>query len=278
MLDLIAYELLKNKLGKHHQDIFLIHEHLGQLDSAIAIASYRQSMADYCLPELDFSSSAQAYIRGSGFRHPLLTDAVPNDFDTTEPVLLTGSNASGKSTFLKTIALNAILAQSICTSTCNRYSASAFRIYSSMAIADNIFAGESYFIAEIKSLKRIADADASKQPLLCVIDEILRGTNTVERIAASSELLRYLATKNTLCLAATHDIELCTLLNEHYRLLHFKETVTSDGQVIFDYMLRDGPANTRNALKLLGSLGFDQKIVEQANQRANQYLSNGTWI
>ena len=202
---------------------------------------------------------------------------MPNDLNTKLSVLLTGSNASGKSTFLKTVALNALLAQSICTVHGTRYTAPAFRIYSSMAITDDLFAGESYFISEIKSLKRITEADTSKQPLLCVIDEVLRGTNTVERIAASSELLKYLDTEKSLCLAATHDVELCTLLEGQYRMLHFEESVTEDGEVIFDYTIKKGPATTRNAIRLLDRMGFNENLVMKANKKAEQYTIDGRW-
>jgi len=275
-LDLIFYELLKNRLGKHHKDIFLVHEHLGRLDSAIAVASYRKRLPAYVEPDIDFESST-VHFYGEGLIHPHLANAVPNDFDTGSSVLLTGSNASGKSTFLKTVALNAIFAQSICTVLGTRYAAPAFRIYTSMAISDDLLAGESYFISEIKSLKRITEADATEQPLLCVIDEVLRGTNTVERIAASSELLKHLNTEKSLCLAATHDVELCTLLEGQYRLLHFEESVTEDGKVLFDYLIKEGPATTRNAIKLLGSMGFDKDLVNRAYEKAEQYSVEGKW-
>ena len=278
LLDLILFEFLKNRLGKHHRSIFHIYEYLGRIDSAISVASYRKSLGMFSTPQIDFSPSGNIRILGKGLVHPLVKDAVPNDIDSSESILVTGSNASGKSTFLKTVALNAIMAQSICTTLCERYSASAFRIYSSMAIADDIFAGDSYFIAEIKSLKRILDAHATMQPILCVIDEVLRGTNTVERIAASSEVLRFLATNNVICLAATHDIELCALLDGHYRSQHFEETIAVDGEIIFDYKVKDGPATTRNALKLLASMGFDSEIVNRANEKANRYMDDGKWL
>jgi len=275
-LDLIMFELLKNRLGKHHKDIFLVHEYLGRVDSAIAVTSYRKRLPIYSAPYIDFESST-VQLHGEGLIHPLVDDPVPNDLDTSSSVLLTGSNASGKSTFLKTVALNAIFAQSICTVIGKKYSAPAFRIYTSMAISDDLTAGESYFISEIKSLRRIADADTSEQPLLCVIDEVLRGTNTVERIAASSELLMHLNMEKSLCLAATHDIELCILLDGQYRMLHFEETITEDGDVLFDYIIKDGPATTRNAIKLLSNMGFDRKLVTRANERAERYSVEGKW-
>lgn len=99
-------------------------------------------------------------------------------------VLLTGSNASGKSTFLKTVAVNAILSQSVNTCMAKKYEAPLFHVYSSMALRDNMDSGESYYIVEIKALRRILDAaEQEKIPVLCFVDEVLRGTNTVERIA-----------------------------------------------------------------------------------------------
>ena len=159
-LDLIVFELLKNRLGKYHKDIFLIHEYLGRLDSAIAVASYRKQLPTYSKPHIDFDSPTVQF-HGEGLVHPLLDNPVSNDLNTSSSILLTGSNASGKTTFLKTVALNAIFAQSICTVLGTRYAASAFRIYTSMTITDNLFAGESYFISEIKSLKRVTDASFS---------------------------------------------------------------------------------------------------------------------
>jgi len=200
-----------------------------------------------------------------------------NSLDTNTSILLTGSNASGKSTFLKSITLNIIMAQSICTVLATKYKAPAFYIYSSMAIADDLLAGDSYFVAEIKSTKRILDAASIKYPILCVIDEILRGTNTIERISASSELLKLMVKKGMLCFAATHDIELCELLKKDYHMLHFTESITESGKVIFDYKVRTGPAMTRNAIKLLGVLGFDKELVKSANIRASLYSESGNW-
>ena len=280
LLDLIAYEFLKNKFFRNHGDLFTIHEHLGRLDAAIAVASFKESLAHCCAPELNFSG-APAFIEAAGIAHPMLNSPVTNELASAAPILITGSNASGKSTYLKAAALCAILAQSLCVTTALRWHASAFRIFSSMAVTDNLSAGESYFIVEIKSLKRILDAagddaSASGGPVLAVIDEVLRGTNTVERIAASVEVLRAMAADGILCLAATHDIELCTLLSKQYRLFHFEETV-GDGEITFDYTLKPGPAGSRNAIELLRLIGFDDDIVRKAHKRADGYLSTGVW-
>ncbi len=276
LLDLINYEFLKTKLGKHHGDVFAIHEQLGRLDAAISIASYRKSMSGrVCTPNIDFGSES-SFIRAEGLCHPLIEDCVPNSLNTDGSILITGSNASGKSTFLKSTALCAIMAQSICTCVAESYTASPFRIMSSMALRDDILSGESYYIVETRSLKRILDAMDAHPPLLCVVDEVLRGTNTVERIAASSRVLEALAADGALCLAATHDIELCSLLGKSFRLFHFTERVGED-EMLFDYLLRPGRATSRNAINLLKLLGFEEKIVDSAHQRAEAYLEKGIW-
>lgn len=96
-------------------------------------------------------------------------------------ILLTGSNASGKSTFLKTVALNLIIAQTICTCTAQKFESDFYHVMTSMALRDSLDKNESYYIAEIKAMKRIMDVDRNIK-VFCCIDEILRGTNTVERI------------------------------------------------------------------------------------------------
>ncbi|NLA85972.1 MAG: hypothetical protein GX847_01555 [Clostridiales bacterium] len=276
LLDLINYEFLKNKLWRNHDDLFSIHEHLGRIDASIAIASYIQSNQNLCQPEIDFTEDAPAFYDAAGMVHPMIKSPVANDLNTSAPILITGSNASGKSTYIKAAALCAILAQTICVTTAESYRASAFRIYSSMAVTDNLNAGESYYIVEIKSLKRIFNAASDGGRVLCVIDEVLRGTNTVERIAASTEVLRALSDKGVLCFAATHDIELCSLLAGPYALYHFEEQLGEDGMT-FDYEIKVGPAGTRNAINLLKLMGFEDDIVRRAHERANRYMETGVW-
>ena len=111
------------------------------------------------------------------------------------------------------MAINAISVQTIHTCFAKSYNACLFRIYTSMALKDDLLAGESYFIVEIKSLKRILDNINNDIPCLCIIDEVLRGTNTIERISASSEILYRLSKENCLCFAATQDIELASILD-----------------------------------------------------------------
>ena len=145
-----------------------------------------------------------------------------------------------------------------------------------MALRDDISNGESYFIVEIRSLKRILDESQKKEPLLCVIDEVLRGTNTIERIAASSQILNALQEKWILSFAATHDIELSYILDEIYTNYHFEEEV-KEREVVFNYLLQPGRATTRNAIRLLDMLGYDQELVKNAGNAAADFECTGIW-
>ena len=147
-----------------------------------------------------------------------------------------------------------------------------------MALSDNLAGGESYFIVEIRSLKRICDAaETAFPPVLALVDEILRGTNTIERIAASSQVLTELGRKNALIFAATHDMELSYLLEDSYRNLHFQESA-KDGDVQFDYLLKEGRAESGNALKLLAMNGYPERVTERAGEAVRHFEKNGEWI
>ena len=138
-----------------------------------------------------------------------------------------------------------------------------------MVVRDDLAAGDSYFIVEIKSLRRILEM-VEKYPCTCYIDEILRGTNTVERIAASASVLFYLYNQDVLCIAASHDIELTNLLAKQYDNYHFREHVTDKG-IVFNYKINEGPSTTRNAIKLLSFMDFPEEVVTQAEGLAEEY-------
>lgn len=274
-IDLIMFNRLLAKVQKHKKEMLILMDEIGRLDAYISIASFRELMPFYCESELE--ESKEGFVEAKDMYHPLLSEPVANSIYEHHPVLLTGSNASGKSTFLKTVAINALLSQTCGMALAKEYRSCFFRIYSSMALKDNIQGSESYFIVEIKSLKRILDAvNQDKTPVLCFVDEVLRGTNTVERIAASSRILQSFADSGVMCFAATHDIELTSILKDCYSNYHFQEEVTED-EVKFDYKLYAGPATTRNAIKLLNVIGYDKNIIKGAEQRAMHFLTDGNW-
>ena len=261
-LDLLKFNTMLDQVKLHSRDIDKILTIIGKIDCYIAIGEYRASLSQFCVPNLDDSYKSLKIENGY---HPLLSNAVPNSITADKSVLLTGSNASGKSTFLKMIAINALLSQTIHTSCSEEYTAPYFNIYSSLSLKDSIVQGESYYMAEIKSLKRIMDASESKSHVLGFVDEVLRGTNTTERIAASSAILRNLSDKGVLVFAATHDLELTSILDDIYDNYHFEEEMQHD-DVTFPYKLSSGKATSRNAIKLLDILGYDKDIIEKANE------------
>lgn len=271
--ELITFYRLYQKLLTHKKDIHKAVVICGDLDAYISISGYQENQSVLC----DAQIGKQTKLCAQGMVHPLLLHPVANDVDASSNILISGSNASGKSTFLKMIAINCIFAQTFGFALAKDYKACAFKLYTSMALQDSIANNDSYFVAEIKSMKRILAQVKSEIPILCMIDEILRGTNTGERIAAASEVLMSFVNHGAICLAATHDIELTRILEHHYHNMHFSEEI-GNKEMSFAYRIQDGPSHSRNAIALLGMLGFADETVQNAEKVLQDYEANGTWM
>lgn len=273
-LDIIVFHYTVKEMKRKEEVIDELITQLGFLDAGISIMMYRASLKGaYCKP----SVSKECAISVTDVYHPLLDEPVANSISTSRGVLLTGSNASGKSTFLKAVALSALFAQSMGFACAKAYAAPSFLILSSMALSDNVSGGDSYYMAEIKAMKRIMDASRKKDtPILVFVDEVLRGTNTVERIAASTQILRYLAKENLICFAATHDVELTHLLEDVFDNYHFREEIVGN-DITFSYLLQHGRATTRNAIMLLSIMGYEEGVIESAGKMAEDFLQTGKW-
>lgn len=272
LVDIIAYQNAAKILEKNKEYILLIYDLVGELDFAITIAYYRKSIEEYANPEF----VEENIIEIEDIYHPLLDNPIKNSIIIDNNIIFTGSNASGKSTFIKAVALNCIMAQSLNTALCSKYKCRFSKVITSMAIKDNIMEGDSYFIAEVKSLKRLVDSLNGDSPVLAFIDEILKGTNTIERISASASILKYAKTTNSRILVATHDIELTQMIESGYDNYNFSEIITEDN-VIFDYKIKHGPSTTRNAIKLLKVMDFDSNIIDEANDIYESFLKNEKW-
>ncbi len=270
--DLISVSRAIKCAGENEETLVKLFETIGALDAVISICNLRASSYKTCVPEIDAGNNfefANAY-------HVLLKNPVPVSLSENKNILLTGSNASGKSTFLKTVATNAIFAQTIHTCFADEFKMPYYKVISSMALNDSIILGESYYITEIKALKRIIDEDTDI-PVLCFVDEVLRGTNTTERIAAQTAALKFLAKSNHKVFAATHDTELTGLLKVYYENYHFEESINNNNEITFDYMLRQGPSTTKNAILMLKAYGYDQKIINDAVYMSDYFTKNMTW-
>jgi DNA mismatch repair ATPase MutS len=178
-------------------------------------------------------------------------------------VLITGSNMSGKTTFVRALGANAVLAQSVATTRASIWRAPVFRIRTSIGQSDSLLEGKSYYLAEVESVRRMLLSKESGVQHLFLLDELFRGTNTSERVAAGYATLAWLHRGDDLVVVATHDVELHALLGDTYEAYHFREQV-QDGALTFDYRVQPGLSSTRNAIALLEVMRFPAGLVADA--------------
>lgn len=252
------YFQLVKELKKHKEPLKEIYAIIGEIDMVISIVNLRENLKNYSNPQFIHGKSLKIV---EGY-HPLLHKPIGNSIDIQDNgVLITGSNMSGKSTFLRTIGINALCAQTILTTFSSEYTAPLFYITTSISPEDNIVKGKSYYLGEAEAMLNIIKRSDYDIPNLCLIDEIFRGTNPVERISAASNICNHLISHNALPIIATHDLEL-TKLVKNYQYYYFKEDVNDNG-LTFDYKLRNGISPTRNAIKLLKFLGYPSEIIDK---------------
>jgi hypothetical protein len=242
---------------------------MGDIDAAIGVASFRAGTDSWIRPRF---CQPGGPVRLTDIRHPLVVNAVPNSLQLgpLHGVLVTGSNMSGKSTWLRAVGVSAVLAQTIDTCLASDYEAPIFGVRSCIGRADDLLAGKSYYLVEVEALLGLVRASADGTPHLFLLDELFRGTNAVERIAAGEAVLRELIVDGSdfnIVLAATHDGELVDLLRDRYSAYHFGDAIGPNG-LTFDYHLLPGPATTRNAITLLQLQGAPESLVNRALARA----------
>ncbi|WP_037463972.1 MutS-related protein [Shimazuella kribbensis] len=271
LIDYFIFRYILNVLNNNRDIYETAWRKVGDIDCCYSIALWRKTLPYYCLPKYENNTTLiiqDAY-------HPLLNKPVGNDFDFHKNILLTGSNASGKSTFIKTIAINIVLSQALNTSTSKKITLRRGLVYSSMAMSDDIEKGQSYFLSEIYALKRIFDIRENNKDIFTYLflDEIFKGTNTIERIAAAESVLNYLSDYNeTKIMAATHDLELTDKLSTKYDNYHFREQIIND-EIIFDYLIKVGPSKTRNAIELLRITKFPEIVYREALIKAKEFTN-----
>jgi len=241
---------------------------LGELEALAGLAALAHSHPSWAWPDLDASADR---LEARGLGHPLIEPArrVDNDVTVGPPggvLLVTGSNMSGKSTLLRALGTNAVLAMAGAPVCAARLRLPPLRVWTSMRIADSLERGVSHFLAELQRLKRVVAAaeatTAEGGPLACyLLDEVLQGTNTAERQVAARAILAHLAGLRAIGAVSTHDLTLADdpATAAVARLVHFRETITNDGAgpaMTFDYRLRPGLATSTNALRLMELVGL----------------------
>lgn len=263
--DVVAFYRIQKTLRACKKETMQLYTFAGEIDMEIAIASFRKSLPQWCCPSLQSDGA----ISVEEISHPLMADAIPNDFVLKKGVVLTGANASGKSTFMKAVAINVILAQTINTCVVKNMKMPAIQVMTSMALRDDVLQGESYYMREIKYLKRMLDELKTGEPMLFVIDEILKGTNTRERLVASNAILSYMVQKQGFLLIATHDLELVYALKNRYDTYYFDSQI-HEKDIVFPYKIRRGIVGKTNAIDLMELLDFPEEITDQARREAGK--------
>ena len=271
-LDIIKFNSMLSHLKQHIGSLWELYAHLGELDACLAIGAYRAWLPTYSIPVFIHKKEI---VLEEGY-HPLVENAVSNCLVMKKNVLLTGSNASGKSTFLKTMGINVLLAQTIHTCPAKAFQLPFCYLFTAISLKDSVQLKESYYMAEIRAIKRILDCAKKDRQIVCMVDEVLRGTNTVERIAAATQILRQMSREGILCMAATHDGELTRILTMEYENYHFEEEMVGQ-DVHFSYELKPGSASSSNAIRLLEAMGYDKKITEGARAMIEEYRERGEW-
>jgi hypothetical protein len=261
LLDVVAFLRAVPALRAHRTDLVTTLQAVGNLDELLALEALRETSPG-SLATPTFTRGRRLAVRG--LYHPLLDHPVGNDLTLDErSMLITGSNMAGKTTFLKTLGVNAILARTLHLCMAEEAALPHLSIRSSIRREDRLGSGQSYYLAEVNRLKAFTEDD---RPGILLIDEIFRGTNTVERIAASTALLGHLGATH-LVLVTTHDLELGPALSGSFDTYHVAEQVT-DGVFGFDFKLRKGPVSTRNAIRLLELTGFPPSVTQEARRLA----------
>lgn len=243
---------LKNWKARHAKDIGLWVNAIGDIEALISLATFKYNNPSYVFPSIN----KEEIIKFKGVGHPLL-DAetrVVNDitFEDQNFIILTGSNMSGKSTFLRCLGINMALAgcgSVVCASQADIH---PLDIYVSMRLTDSLSDNESYFFAEVRRLKEIMDATKDKLSFI-LLDEILRGTNSDDKRIGTVEVIKKLISQKVIGAIATHDLKVCDTTSDYPDQLINKnfEVEIREGELVFDYKLRDGVCKNKSATYIM---------------------------
>ena len=257
---LFALERWRRKNGRCVRDWL---EALGELDALSVMATAQRDHPDWAVPTMVTTPE----INAEGLGHPLLPRdrRVNNDATVGPPgtvLLITGSNMSGKSTLLRSIGLNVVLAQAGGCVCARRMELPPIDLQTSIHVQDSLERGLSYFMAALARLKGVVDAaeqQRTDRTLLYLLDEILQGTNSAERSIAVRAVARHLLEAGAIGAMTTHDLAIAgeEPLKTAAVCVHFSETIDEKGAMRFDYTLKPGLATSRNALRLMQMIGID---------------------
>jgi len=261
-IDLIAYNRIVRTMSANIEAFRSLYAGLGTVDALYSLASYRARRKRSCDAELAETTNDEIELEGA--YHPLIARAIPNSVTLHRPgAIVTGTNMAGKSTFLRTVGICVLFAQTAGYTFASRYRAPRFRVMSSIEKHDDLAEGKSFYYDEAERIYRMIEEVGSEVPALLLIDELLSGTNSLERESASVAILHYLAARPALTIAATHDVAIARGVSEEYALHYFTDDADETG-LIFDYKIHEGVVETRNAIKLLRLIGYPEDVITSA--------------
>ncbi len=240
---------------------------LGEMEALSSLGGFCYDNPEYTFPSI---SHREVPLEGNSMGHPLIpvNERINNDFllpSEGSLGLITGSNMSGKSTFIRTIGINMALAFSGAPVAARKFVARPCKVMTCINVHDSLHNHISHFYAEVKRIKKIIDAvhlqDSKKQsfPVLYLVDEIFSGTNSKERIIASRGIMTRIAKSQSYGLLTTHDLDLTVLEKEsdNIKNFHFQDSIDQNGKMYFNYQIHTGPVSSTNALKILKLEGID---------------------
>lgn len=255
----ISLEIWKKNSGDNFENYLNV---IAELEALCSLAVIRYDNPNWSMPKID---DKKTRIIAENIGHPLLGEKrVCNSVKVEEPhevILITGSNMSGKSTFMRTIGINIILAYAGAPVCADIFNCSIMRLYTCMKTNDNLKEGISSFYAEMLKIKNIVEASKEGKPILFLLDEIFKGTNSKDRHTGAKILIKQLSRKGNIGFVSTHDIELGELekeSNSRVKNYHFSEYYY-DNKICFDYKIKMGVSNTRNAMYLMKLAGIEIK-------------------
>lgn len=258
----INFLITQTFIFKNKELIIGLYNTIGLIDGYMSINIFRESIKEqkYCIPAFDRDRNS---IDIKDIYHPLLDTPTSNSITINSSIVITGSNMSGKSTFLRTVGINCILAQSITTVFAHSYTSDIYFVASSIRHNDDIDNNTSYFMAEAESIRRMFNMHREASKKLILIDEAFRGTNPLERLAATKVILNKLNTDNHIIIVTTHDLDMIQYLQE-YDKYFFTENVTKN-KLDFEYKIKKGINYDKNAIKILEYLKYPEDIIRGIN-------------
>ncbi len=263
LLEPIFLFRLLRRVESHEKELQEAFEFVGLVDEAVALTSLRMGLPYYCHPEIISDIKAMHF---EEIYFPIVGNCISNSLVVRgKSILITGSNMSGKTTFIRAVGINALMGLTLNICFARSFALPNLYLWSAILMNDDLMNDKSFYLEEVQTIKEMIEVSHKTGPNLFLLDEIYKGTNTIERVSGGKAVLSWLNNGDNLVFISTHDIELTELLKEEYDLYHFSEHVDNNN-VSFDFKIKAGKMKTRNAIKILEVNGYPPVLISEARQ------------